>query len=193
MLVKLSKGEKVSLSKKYPSLKKIRIGLGWDTNKYDGEFDFDLDASAFLLKSDNKIGNERDFIFYNNLTHPTNCIVHTGDNRTGVGDGDDESIVVDFTKIPNDYEKLAITVTIHEAESRLQNFGMVENAYIRIVNEETDEELLRFDLSEDYSTQTALVFAELYKYNGGWSFKAVGSGYTGGLIALCSQYGINAE
>lgn len=110
-----------------------------------------------------------------------------------MGDGDDESIVVDFTKIPNDYEKLAITVTIHEAESRLQNFGMVENAYIRIVNEETDEELLRFDLSEDYSTQTALVFAELYKYNGGWSFKAVGSGYTGGLIALCSQYGINAE
>ena len=140
MLVKLSKGEKVSLSKQYPSLKKIKVGLGWDVNRYDGEDDFDLDASIFLLKSNGKVGNERDFIFYNNLTHPTNCIVHTGDNRTGMGDGDDESIIVDFSKIPSEYEKLAITATIHDADSRLQNFGMVENAYIRIVNEETDDE-----------------------------------------------------
>lgn len=193
MSVKLCKGEKVSLTKERPSLKNILIGLGWDTNRYDGEADFDLDASVFLLKSNGKVGNDNDFIFYNNLAHPTNCIIHTGDNRTGVGDGDDETIKVDFSKIPETYDKFAVTVTIHEAESRLQNFGMVDNAYVRIVDEETNEELLRFDLSEDYSTQTSLVFAELCRHNGGWSFKAIGSGYNGGLLTLCSHYGIAAE
>lgn len=193
MSVILTKGQRVDLTKGQLPLNKVLIGLGWDTNRYDGEVDFDLDASIFLLKENGKVGRDEDFVFYGNLEHPSKSIIHTGDNRTGAGDGDDEIIKVELNKIPSDYVKLAITVTIYDAEKRLQNFGMVENAYIRLFDEETNEELLRYDLSEDYFNETAIVFAEIYKHNGTWKFKAVGSGYSGGLKSLCSQYGIDAE
>ena len=179
MSVSLSKGQRVDLTKGRPSLKNILVGLGWDINHYDGEADFVHDASVF--------------IFYGNLEHSSKSVKHMGDNRTGEGDGDDEVIKIKLDKIPSDYETLAVTVTIYDAESRLQNFGMVGNAYVRVVDEETGEELIRFDLSEDFSTETALVVAEIYKHNGEWKFKAVGSGYNGGLKALCNQYGIDAE
>lgn len=193
MSVVLSKGEKVDLTKGNPSLSKIMVGLGWDTNQYDGEADFDLDASVFMLKSNDKVGGDKDFVFYGNLTHSTQSVVHTGDNRTGEGDGDDEVIKVDLSKVPADYEKLSVVVTIYEAEQRLQNFGMVSNAYIRLVDEVTGNEILRYDLSEDFSTQTALVIGEIYRHNGEWKFKAVGSGYDGGLSHLCQIFGIDAN
>ena len=193
MSVSLSKGQRVDLTKGRPSLKNILVGLGWDINHYDGEADFDLDASVFMVKENDKVGKDEDFIFYGNLEHSSKSVKHMGDNRTGEGDGDDEVIKIKLDKIPSDYETLAVTVTIYDAESRLQNFGMVGNAYVRVVDEETGEELMRFDLSEDFSTETALVVAEIYKHNGEWKFKAVGSGYNGGLKALCNQYGIDAE
>ena len=193
MSVSLSKGQRVDLTKGRPSLKNILVGLGWDINHYDGEVDFDLDASVFMTKENGKVGKDEDFIFYGNLEHSSKSVKHMGDNRTGEGDGDDEVIKIKLDKIPSDYETLAVTVTIYDAESRLQNFGMVGNAYVRVVDEETGEELIRFDLSEDFSTETALVVAEIYKHNSEWKFKAVGSGYNGGLKALCNQYGIDAE
>lgn len=191
MSVSLTKGQRVDLTKGRPSLRKILIGLGWDINEYDGEEDFDLDASIYMLKSNGKVGSDDDFIFYGNLQHKTKCIVHTGDNRTGEGDGDDEVIKVNLDKIPSDYTTLSIVVTIYDAENRFQNFGMVNNAYVRIVDEEKEEEIMKYDLSEDFSTETAIVVAELYKNNGEWKFKAVGSGYECGLDALCRRYGIN--
>lgn len=193
MSVSLSKGQRVDLTKGRPSLKNILVGLGWDINHYDGEADFDLDASVFMIKENGKVGKDEDFIFYGNLEHSSKSVKHMGDNRTGEGDGDDEVIKIKLDKIPSDYKTLAVTVTIYDAESRLQNFGMVGNAYVRVVDEETGEELMRFDLSEDFSTETALVVAEIYKHNGEWKFKAVGNGYNGGLKALCNQYGIDAE
>lgn len=193
MSVSLTKGQRVDLTKGRPSLKKILIGLGWDVNQYDGEASFDLDASVFMTKEDGKVGSDEDFIFYGNLEHRTKSVIHTGDNRTGDGDGDDEVIKVEFESIPDNYTGLSIAVTIYDAEERLQNFGMVNNAYVRVVDEETGDELVRYDLSEDFSTETAIVVAEIYKKNGEWKFKAVGSGYSGGLAALCRQYGIDAE
>ena len=193
MSVSLNKGQRVDLTKGRPSLKRIFVGLGWDVNHYDGESDFDLDASVFMTKKNGKVGNEEDFVFYNNPVHATESVIHSGDNRTGVGDGDDETVEVNLDILPADYESLVIAVTIHAAEARLQNFGMIENAYIRIVDAETNEELLRYDLSEDYSTETALVIAEIYKHNSQWKFKAVGSGYNGGLQALCTRYGVDTE
>ena len=173
----LKKGQRVELTKGRPSLKKIIIGLGWDINQYDGEADFDLDSSVFMTKENGKVGSDNDFIFYGNLEHKTKCIIHTGDNRTGDGDGDDEVIKVRFDSIPSDYTTLSISVTIYDADKRLQNFGMINNAYVRVVDEETGEELIRYDLSENFSTETAIVVAEIYKKNGEWKFKAVGSGY----------------
>lgn len=193
MSVSLSKGQRVDLTKDRPSLNSILIGLGWDVNRYDGEAGFDLDASVFLTRENGKVKQDSDFVFYGNLEHPTKCIKHMGDNRTGIGDGDDEVINVELNKIPSDYVNLAITVTIYDAKQRLQNFGMVDNAYIRVIDAQSNEELLRYDLSEDFSVETALVVAEIYKHNGQWKFKAVGSGYSGGLQALCKQYGIDAE
>ena len=193
MSVSLVKGQRVDLTKGRPSLKRILIGLGWDVNQYDGESDFDLDASIFLTKANGKVGSDNDFIFYGNLEHKTKCVIHTGDNRTGDGDGDDEVIKVNFDSIPPDYTSLSVAVTIYDADQRLQNFGMVSNAYVRVVDKETGEELIRYDLSEDFSTETAIVVAEIYKKNGEWKFKAVGSGYNGGLAALCRRYGIDAE
>jgi tellurium resistance protein TerD len=193
MSYSLVKGQRVDLTKDRPALKKLLVGLGWDVKYYDGEADFDLDVALFMTKRNEKVGGDKDFIFYGNLKHPTNCIVHMGDNRTGAGDGDDEVVKVNLNTIPEEYTSIFVTATIYDAENRLQNFGMVGNAYIRVVDEENDEELLRFDLSEDYSTETALVVAEIYKRNNEWKFKAVGSGYVGGLKTLCTRFGIEVE
>lgn len=195
MAVSLSKGGKVSLAKVAAEagisggLTKITVGLGWDTNRYDGGAAFDLDAAAFMLNASGKVRNENDFIFYNNLQGQG--VTHTGDNRTGDGDGDDEQINVDLTAIPADVEKVSFTVTIDQAEARNQNFGMVENAYIRVVDTATNTELLKYDLCEDFSVETAIVVAEIYRHNGEWKFNAVGSGFSGGLAALCANFGIN--
>lgn len=191
MTINLSKGQKINLTKDNPGLKKVIVGLGWDTNRYDGGVDFDLDASAFLVGENGKVNNDLDFIFYNNLEHPSKSVTHTGDNRTGDGDGDDESILIDFSKIPTNMQKIGITVTIHDAEQRSQNFGQVSNAFVRIVNEETGNEILRYDLTEEFSIETALVFCELYRHDGEWKFSAVGSGFQGGLAALCKNYGLD--
>lgn len=171
-------------------------GLGWDTNRYDGGYEFDLDASAFLLGENGKLQHDEDFIFYNNLESRNGAVVHTGDNRTGEGEGDDEVIMIDFTKLPDDIKKIAICVTIHEAAERGQNFGQVSNAYIRIVkleneNDQTGEQVLRFDLEEEFSIETALVVAEIYKRNGEWKFNAVAAGYQGGLEAIVRSFGGN--
>jgi tellurium resistance protein TerD len=191
MAISLVKGQKIDLTKSNPNLKKVIIGLGWDTNKYQGSYDFDLDASAFLLDDSGKAQKDEDFIFYNNLRARNDCVVHTGDNRTGDGDGDDEQIIVEFGKVPSDVSRVGITVTIHDADVRIQNFGQVSNAYVRVVNEENGQEILRYDLGEDFSIETALVVCELYKSNGEWKFNAIGSGFKGGLAALCRNYGLS--
>lgn len=191
MSINLSKGQKINLTKDNPGLKKIMVGLGWDTNRYDGGYDFDLDASAFMIGANGKVNNDLDFVFYNNLEHPSGGIIHTGDNRTGEGDGDDEAIIIDFAKVPENIDKIGITVTIHDAVTRAQNFGQVTNAFVRVVNEETGVEVLRYDLTEDFSVETALVFCELYRHNGEWKFSAVGSGFQGGLASLCKNYGLD--
>ncbi len=189
MAISLAKGGNLSLSKSDPNLVRILIGLGWDERATDGQ-DFDLDASAFLLNSSGKVRGDHDFIFYNQLKSADGAVEHTGDNRSGQGDGDDESILVDLSKVASDVDKIAITVTIHDGGSRNQNFGQVANAFIRVVNQDTGLEIVRFDLAEDYSTETAMVFGEVYRHNGEWKFRAVGQGYTGGLQAMCQQYGI---
>lgn len=193
MPVCLSKGQKVSLTKDNPGLKKVVVGLGWDVNRYDTGGDFDLDASAFLLTESGKVARQEDFVFYGNSKDPSGAVQHMGDNRTGEGEGDDEQIVIDLTKVPSNITKIAITVTIYDAEGRRQNFGQVNNSFIRIYDEQNNQELLRYDLEEDFSIETAAVFGELYKNNGEWKFNAIGSGYQGGLAALCASYGIEAE
>lgn len=193
MPVNLQKGQKVSLTKNNPGLKKVVVGLGWDVNQFDTGGDFDLDATAFLLTDAGKVSRQEDFIFFGNLTHPTGCVSHMGDNLTGVGDGDDEQIRVNLTQVPDNISKIAFAVTIYEAEARRQNFGQVNNAFIRIYNEENGEELMRYDLGEDFSIETAAIFGELYKNNGEWKFNAIGSGYQGGLAAICNSYGIDVS
>lgn len=193
MTINLSKGQKIDLTKGSPNLKKIIIGLGWDTNKYSGGYDFDLDASAFIVRENGKSLNETDFVFYNNLQGGAGSVVHTGDNRTGDGDGDDEQIKIDFSIVPSYVDRVAITVTIHDAVQRAQNFGQVSNAYVRVVNEETNEEILRYDLAEEFSIETALVVCEIYRHNNEWKFSAIGSGFQGGLAALCNNYGLEAN
>jgi len=190
MAISLNKGGNVSLSKSEPGLKNILIGLGWDARSTDGA-DFDLDASAFMLGGNGKVLSEAGFIFYNNVKSADGSIEHTGDNKTGSGDGDDEAIKVHLDQVPADIQTVAITVTIHDAEGRKQNFGQIKNAFIRIVNDETSKEIARYDLSEDYSTETAMIFGEIYRHNGDWKFRAVGQGYSGGLAAMCAQYGIS--
>lgn len=193
MAISLVKGQKVSLDN---SMKLALVGLGWDTNRYDGGNDFDLDASAFLLGDNGKLQRDEDIIFYNNLESRNKAVVHTGDNLTGDGDGDDEVIMIDFTKIPDDVKKIAICVTIHDAAARGQNFGQVSNAYIRIAKmaDEFDtvgEPVLKFDLEEEFSIETALVVAEIYFKNGEWKFNAVAAGYQGGLEAIVRSFGGN--
>ena len=193
MAINLQKGQRVSLDN---SMKLALVGLGWDTNRYDGGADFDLDASAFLLGENGKLLRDEDFVFYNNLNGRDGAVVHTGDNLTGDGDGDDEVIMIDFSKIPSEIKKIAICVTIHDAEARRQNFGQVSNAYIRIakLSDEFDtvgEPVLKFDLEEEFSIETALVVAEIYFKDGEWKFNAVAAGYQGGLEAICRSFGAN--
>lgn len=190
MPVSLQKGQKVSLTKDNPGLKKVVVGLGWDVNAFDTGADFDLDAAAFLLADNGKASDSGDFVFYGNLKHASGAVEHLGDNLTGAGDGDDEQIKIDLSRMPAEVTKVAFTATIYEAESRRQNFGQVSNAFIRIYNEETGEEMLRYDLGEDFSIETAVVFGELYKNGNEWKFNAIGSGYQGGLAALCANYGV---
>jgi len=191
MGITLAKGQKVDLTKSNPGLKGVIVGLGWDTNKYDGGFSFDLDTAAFLLTGNGKVTSDTDFVFYNNLKHPSGSVTHLGDNLTGAGAGDDEQIKVQLDAVPANIEKIDFTVTIHEALERNQNFGQVSNAYIRVLDEASGTELIRYDLGEDFSIETAVVVGELYRHNGEWKFNAIGSGYQGGLNALCANFGIN--
>ena len=189
MALSLSKGGNLSLTKEAPGMTKVLVGLGWDARSTDGQ-DFDLDASAFLLKADGKVRADSDFIFYNQLKSVDGSVEHTGDNRTGEGDGDDEAIKVDLSKVPADIDRIAFTVTIHEADARRQNFGQVRNAFIRIVNQDNNNEVARYDLAEDASTETAMIFAELYRNGAEWKFRAVGQGFAGGLKPLAESYGL---
>ncbi|MGG4144550.1 TerD family protein [Paenibacillus algorifonticola] len=191
MAINLSKGQKVDLTKTNPGLSKILVGLGWDTNKYDGGGQFDLDVSVFLLAASGKVEGEKNFVFYNNTSNENGSVVHTGDNRTGEGDGDDEQIKVELAAVPADVEKIAFAITIYDAETRNQNFGQVSNAYIRIVNEASSEELIKFDLGEDFSIETGVVVGELYRHSGEWKFSAIGSGYKDGLGGLARDFGLN--
>lgn len=190
MGVSLSKGGNVSLSKEAPGLTAIDVGLGWDSRVTDGSA-FDLDASAFLLSDSGHVRSDADFIFYNNLSGADGAVVHQGDNLTGEGEGDDEVVVVELGKVPAEVQKVAFTVTIHEAEARKQNFGQVNNAYIRVVNKADGKEIARYDLSEDYSTETAMIFGELYRQGDEWKFKAIGQGFAGGLAPLAKNFGVN--
>lgn len=200
MALTLSKGQNLSLSKVDPGLKIARLGLGWDARSTDGA-EFDLDASALLVASNGKVRSNNDFVFYNQMGDVTLAdernfdparasVMYQGDNRNGEGDGDDEQIVIDLTKIPHDVEKVVLTVSIHEADARNQTFGQVRNAFIRLVNEDSGNEIVRYDLTEDYSIETALIFAELYKNNGEWKFKAVGQGYRDGLGGIVRDFGV---
>ncbi len=193
MSVSLQKGQKVSLTKGNPGLSKVVVGLGWDVNQFDTGEDFDLDAAAFLLTDSGKVSSQEDFVFFGNLEHPSGSVKHMGDNLTGAGEGDDEQIKIELSMVPANITKIAFTVTIYEAESRRQNFGQVNNAFIRIYNETNGEELLRYDLGEDFSIETAAVFGELYKNGNEWKFNAIGSGYQGGLAALCANFGVEVD
>ena len=192
MGVSLSKGGNVSLSKAAPTMKNVLVGLGWDARSTDGQ-DFDLDASAFLLTASGKVRGDTDFIFYNNLTSKDGSVSHTGDNRTGAGDGDDESLKIKLDLIPADVDKVVFVVTIHDAQTRRQSFGQVSGAFIRLANDDDKSEVARYDLTEDASTETAMLFGELYRHGAEWKFRAVGQGYAGGLASVCAQYGINAS
>ena len=188
MAINLSKGQKISLEKEAPGLKQVLVGLGWDTKKADTGSDFVLDSSVLLLGENGKLVSEKHFIFYNNTKSPDGAVEHTGDNRTGAGDGDDESIKIDLSKVSADVKKIVFVVTIHDAEARKQNFGQVSNSYVRLLDEGNNKEVARYDLGEDYSTETAMIMAELYSHNGEWKMTAVGSGYAGGLAAVVSQH-----
>lgn len=190
MAVSLTKGQRISLEKISPGLSEVFIGLGWDVKATDTGSDFDLDSSLFLLGANEKLISDNHFIFYNNLTSPDpdKSVQHMGDNLTGAGEGDDEIIKINLKKVPNDVQKILVTVTIHEAQQRRQNFGQVQNSFVRIVNAETQQEAVRYDLVEDYSIETALIMAELYRKDGEWRLNAVGSGYQGGLQALLDRY-----
>ena len=189
MAVSLSKGGNVSLSKTVPTLQSILVGLGWEARETDG-VDFDLDASAFLVGENGKVRSDEDFIFYSQLNSVCGSVEHTGDNRTGEGDGDDEALKINLTKVPAHIKRIIVTATIHDAELHNQNFGQVEDAFMRIVNLDNDIEIVRFDLSEDYSTETAMIFGEVYRNGDEWKFKAVGQGFSGGLEAMCGRYGV---
>ncbi|MBP9090504.1 TerD family protein [bacterium] len=187
--ITLVKGQKLSLSKTLPGFTKILVGLGWNPRVTSG-VEFDLDAVAFLVKEDGKVRNDDDFVFYNAMSHTSGSVIQNGDNRTGAGDGDDETISVDLTKVPADVQKIVIGVSIFNATKRAQNFGQVDGAYVRLVEPDTGKEVSRYDLSEDASTVTAMIFARFYRKDGGWSMEAVGQGFDGGLQRLCSEHGI---
>lgn len=193
MPINLSKGQKVSLTKGNPGLKNIMVGLGWDINAFDSGADFDLDTAAFMVDEGGRCPTEKEFVFYGNLEHTSGSVKHLGDNLTGGGDGDDEQILIDLSLIPANISKIAFTVTIYDADNRRQNFGQVSNSFVRIVDEATGTEIIRYDLGEDFSIETAIVVGELYRNGTEWKFNAIGSGFQGGLAALCGHYGIDAE
>ena len=193
MPINLTKGQKVDLTKGNPSLRKITVGLGWDVNEFDSGAAFDLDAACFMVGENGKCPTEKEFIFYGNLEHTTGSVKHLGENRTGEGEGDDEQIQVDLSLVPANVSRLAFTVTIYDSDVRRQNFGQVSNSFIRIVDDITGEEIIRYDLGEDFSIETAIVVGEIYRNNGEWKFNAIGSGFQGGLAALCNHYGIEVE
>ena len=190
MAVSLSKGGNVNLSKEAPGLTKVSLGLGWDERSTDGA-EFDLDAVAFLVGENGKVSADNDFIFYNNLKSSCGAVEHLGDNTTGGGDGDDEVVEITLPNVGTNVQRVVIAVTIHDATSRNQNFGQVSNAFIRVVNADNSNEVARYDLSEDASIETAMIFGELYRHNGDWKFKAVGQGFSGGLGPLASSFGVN--
>ena len=190
MPISLSKGGNVNLSKEAPTMNKMVVGLGWDTRATDGAA-FDLDAVGFVLNNAGKVRKDSDFIFFNNKQNAEGSVVHGGDNRTGDGDGDDETILIDLSKMPADVEKVAVCVVIYDAEGRKQNFGQVSRAYVRILNDANQQEVARYDLSEDGSTEAAMIFGEVYRNGGDWKFKAVGQGFKGGLGPLAGSYGVN--
>jgi tellurium resistance protein TerD len=190
MAINLQKGQKADLTKGNAGLKTIIVGLGWDPYKYSGSFDFDLDASAFLVSESGKVTNDSDFVFYNNLKHPSGAAIHMGDNLTGEGEGDDEQILIDLQKVPGNIQKIVFVVTIHDSEVRKQNFGQVSNSFIRLVNQSDNSELMRYDLGEDFSMESSVIFGEIYRNQGEWKFNAVGSGFKGGLTAMCQQFGL---
>lgn len=192
MAINLQKGGNVNLSIADPNLKQVMLGLGWDARSNDG-VDFDLDASIFMVTESGKVRSDSDFIFFGQLRSTCGAIEHSGDNRTGAGDGDDEAPKIKLDQVPAAVTRLVVAVTIHEAQARKQNFGMVHDAFIRLVNIETNVEIIRFDLSDDYSIETAMVFGEIYRCGGEWKFKAVGQGYAGGLRALAIQHGVNVQ
>jgi tellurium resistance protein TerD len=188
--VSLSKGGNVSLSKEAPGLTAVTVGLGWDVRTTTGT-DFDLDASALLVDTGSKVVSDQHFVFFNNLTSPDGSVEHTGDNLTGEGEGDDEAIKVNLAAVPPEVDKIVFPVSIHEAESRQQSFGQVRNAFIRVVNQADNNELARYDLTEDASTETAMVFGELYRNGAEWKFRAVGQGYASGLRGIAQDFGVN--
>lgn len=190
MAVSLSKGGNVNLSKESPGLSQIKIGLGWDARATDGKA-FDLDAVGFLLKADGKVVSDNSFIFYNNKTSECGSVIHQGDNQTGEGEGDDEAISIDLAKVPTEVDKFVVAVTIHDADTRQQNFGQVSNAFVRVINAADNIEIARYDLSEDASIETAMVFGEVYRHQSDWKFRAVGQGFAGGLGPLASSYGVS--
>jgi tellurium resistance protein TerD len=190
MAISLQKGGNISLSKSAPGLSKIFVGLGWDVRTTSGD-EFDLDASVFLVNEQGRVRSDSDFIFYNQTTSTDGSVQHQGDNRTGAGEGDDEVIKVELDKVPLDVSKLVFTVSIYDADKRHQNFGMVSSAVIRVVSELDEVEVARYDLSEDASTETALIFGEIYRHSGEWKFRAVGQGFNGGFAALVKNFGVN--
>lgn len=190
MAVSLTKGGNVNLTKLAPGLSRVKVGLGWDKRQTDGS-QFDLDTSIFMLNEFGKVNSDGEFVFFNNPKSPCGSVTHGGDNRTGEGEGDDESASISLNAVPATTEKVTFAVTIYDAEERRQNFGMVNRAYIRVVNEDNNEELARYDLSEDMSIETAMIFGEVYRNNGEWKFKAVGQGYAGGLKSLAENFGVN--
>jgi len=191
MAISLQKGQKVDLTKTNPGLTKIIVGLGWDVNKYDGGKDFDLDTSAFMLSPEGKVADEKNFIYFNNPKSAEGSVSHSGDNKTGAGAGDDEQIKIDLAIVPANVEKISFGITIHEAKERNQNFGQVSNAYVRVLNEASGEELIRYDLGEDFSIETAIVVCDLYRNGAEWKFNAIGSGYQNGLAGLCKDFGLD--
>jgi tellurium resistance protein TerD len=190
MAISLQKGGNVNLSKEAPGLSKMVVGLGWDTRSTDGAA-FDLDGAVFLLNNTGKVRSDADFVFYNNLKSTDGSIVHSGDNRTGAGDGDDETVTIDLSRVPADVDKIAVCVTIHEAETRRQNFGQVSKAFVRCINANGNTEIARYDLSEDSSTEGAMIFGEVYRAGSDWKFRAIGQGFKGGLGPLAKNFGVN--
>lgn len=191
MSLSLVKGQKLQLAKEGSGFTDVTFGLGWDTNKYDGNEKFDLDVGAFFLDQNGKVTGEQDFIFYNQPAHPSGAVTYSGDNQTGDGDGDDETIKVDLMKVPDNINRIAFVVTIYDAENRLQNFGMVSNSYIRAINNATGEEIFKYELDEDFSTETGIIVGELYRRNNEWKFNAVGAGKQGGLVSVARDFGLN--